>query len=82
MIEDDIEICRKIGEYGEALIKDGDGILTHCNAGSLAAVRYGTALAPIYIDAVNYGSVLHGESNVRVLYVSNNLAGIVTTRQE
>lgn len=46
---EDIETCRKIGEYGEALIKDGDGILTHCNAGSLAAVRYGTALAPIYI---------------------------------
>lgn len=45
----DIETCRKIGEHGEKLIKDGASILTHCNAGSLAAVRYGTALAPIYI---------------------------------
>ncbi len=47
--DEDIEVCRKIGEYGLSLIKDGDGILTHCNAGKLAAVRYGTALAPIYV---------------------------------
>ena len=50
---EDINTCRKIGEYGEKLIKDGDGILTHCNAGSLAAVRYGTALAPVYVAAEN-----------------------------
>ncbi len=48
---EDIETCRKIGEYGEALIPDGATVLTHCNAGSLAAVRYGTALAPIYVAA-------------------------------
>ncbi len=47
--DEDIEVCRKIGEYGLSLIKDGNGILTHCNAGKLAAVRYGTALAPIYV---------------------------------
>ncbi|HAN21961.1 MAG: S-methyl-5-thioribose-1-phosphate isomerase [Clostridiales bacterium GWF2_36_10] len=46
---EDIEVCRKIGENGLSLLKDGSSILTHCNAGSLAAVRYGTALAPIYI---------------------------------
>lgn len=45
----DIEVCRKIGEYGAALLKDGDAVLTHCNAGRLATVKYGTALAPIYI---------------------------------
>jgi methylthioribose-1-phosphate isomerase len=45
---EDIEICAKIGQNGLALLKDGMGILTHCNAGRLAAVRYGTALAPIY----------------------------------
>lgn len=39
--------CRLIGEFGEKLIKDGNGILTHCNAGALACVDYGTALAPI-----------------------------------
>ncbi|MEI6578534.1 MAG: S-methyl-5-thioribose-1-phosphate isomerase [Eubacteriales bacterium] len=47
--ENDIAACRKIGENGLTLIKDGFGILTHCNAGRLAAVKYGTALAPIYI---------------------------------
>lgn len=48
---EDIETCRKIGEYGERLIADGATVLTHCNAGALAAVRYGTALAPVYIAA-------------------------------
>lgn len=47
--DDDIKCCRAIGENGLALIKDGDGILTHCNAGQLATVRYGTALAPIHV---------------------------------
>ena len=47
--DEDVAACRKIGEHGLALIKDGDGILTHCNAGQLAAVRYGTALAPIHL---------------------------------
>ncbi len=41
------EAGRKIGEYGNELIKDGFGILTHCNAGPLALVEYGSALAPI-----------------------------------
>jgi methylthioribose-1-phosphate isomerase len=47
--EEDIAACRSIGEHGLSLIKDGDGILTHCNAGSLATVKYGTALAPIHL---------------------------------
>ena len=47
--EEDIRVCRSIGEYGLSLIKDGDGILTHCNAGQLATVKYGTALAPIHL---------------------------------
>jgi methylthioribose-1-phosphate isomerase len=42
-------MCRQIGEYGLSLIKDGDGILTHCNAGQLATSKYGTALAPIHL---------------------------------
>lgn len=46
---EDIEVCKKIGENGLTLLKDGYRILTHCNAGALAAVRYGTALAPIYV---------------------------------
>lgn len=47
--EEDIKMCRRIGELGASLIKDGDGILTHCNAGRLACSRYGTALSPIYV---------------------------------
>ena len=47
--EEDIQVCKSIGEYGLTLIKNGDGILTHCNAGQLAANKYGTALAPIHV---------------------------------
>jgi len=47
--DEDVAACRKIGENGLTLIKDGDGILTHCNAGQLATVKYGTALAPIHL---------------------------------
>jgi len=47
--KEDKELCRKIGEHGAELIKEGMGVLTHCNAGSLAVSELGTALAPIYI---------------------------------
>lgn len=47
--KEDIWICRRIGEYGLKLVKPGDGILTHCNAGQLATSKYGTATAPIYL---------------------------------
>ncbi|MBQ3452253.1 MAG: S-methyl-5-thioribose-1-phosphate isomerase [Selenomonadaceae bacterium] len=46
---EDIWMCRQIGEHGLTLLKDGDGILTHCNAGQLATSKYGTALAPIHL---------------------------------
>lgn len=49
MKEEDIRVCRAIGEHGLTLVKPGDGILTHCNAGQLATCRYGTATAPIYL---------------------------------
>ncbi|MGP6294471.1 S-methyl-5-thioribose-1-phosphate isomerase [Caldiplasma sukawensis] len=39
--------CKKIGEYGNSLISNGSGILTHCNAGALAVAEWGTALAPM-----------------------------------
>lgn len=47
--KEDIWVCKKIGEYGLTLVKPGDGILTHCNAGQLATSKYGTATAPIYL---------------------------------
>ena len=40
------ERARRIGEHGASLFGAGDGVLTHCNAGALACVDYGTALAP------------------------------------
>ncbi|MEM1852249.1 MAG: S-methyl-5-thioribose-1-phosphate isomerase [Thermofilaceae archaeon] len=45
----DEEANRKIGEYGERLISDGDTVMTICNAGSLATSYYGTATAPLYV---------------------------------
>jgi S-methyl-5-thioribose-1-phosphate isomerase len=47
--DDIVEMCRKIGENGAKLIKDGYRILTHCNAGALATVDFGTALAPMRV---------------------------------
>ena len=47
--EEDIWICQKLGEYGLTLVKPGDGLLTHCNAGQLATAKYGTATAPMYL---------------------------------
>jgi methylthioribose-1-phosphate isomerase len=49
VISEDIETCRKIGEYALTLTQKGWGLLTHCNAGKLATIRYGTATAPIYL---------------------------------
>jgi len=47
--DENIEACRRIGEYGNELIKDGFNIETHCNAGWLAFVDYGSALSPVYV---------------------------------
>jgi methylthioribose-1-phosphate isomerase len=61
MLEEDKAVCRRIGEHGLELLGElvGSGqsavgsktvsVLTHCNAGALATVAYGTALAPIYL---------------------------------
>lgn len=45
----DVAVCRAIGENGAPLLKTCKRVLTHCNAGRLATVKYGTALAPVYI---------------------------------
>ncbi len=47
--EEDKIICRNIGLNGKGLVKEGMGVLTHCNAGSLATSELGTATAPIYL---------------------------------
>lgn len=48
IMDEDIEISRSIGRCGLELLRPGMGILTHCNAGTLATAKYGTALAPVY----------------------------------
>jgi len=46
---EDEAACKAMGEYGLSLLKPGMGLLTHCNAGTIATARYGTSLAPIYL---------------------------------
>ncbi len=48
LLENEVNNNFKIGSHGQALIKNGSRILTHCNAGSLSAIWYGTATAPMY----------------------------------
>jgi methylthioribose-1-phosphate isomerase len=52
ILEEDRAMCRRIGEHGRALIPDGARVLTHCNAGALATAGMGTALAPLYLAAL------------------------------
>jgi methylthioribose-1-phosphate isomerase len=47
--DEDAAMCHAIGEHGAPFFKEGDGVLTHCNAGSLATAEYGTALAAIFV---------------------------------
>ncbi len=56
--DEDRRMCRAIGQNGAALLADGQGVLTHCNAGGLATSGYGTALAVIYA-AVESGKRIH-----------------------
>lgn len=56
--QEDIAMCTAISQHGLSLVKDGDGILTHCNAGPLATSRYGTGLGPLLL-ARERGITLH-----------------------
>lgn len=49
--QEDEEICKNIGKHLLTLLKPNSGILTHCNAGTIATAKYGTALSPIYLGA-------------------------------
>ncbi len=46
---EDVEMCKAIGEHGLSLLKPGMGLITHCNAGTIACSKYGTALSPMYL---------------------------------
>jgi methylthioribose-1-phosphate isomerase len=52
ILDEDRAMCRRIGENGRGLIPDGARVLTHCNAGALATAGIGTALAPVYLAAL------------------------------
>jgi methylthioribose-1-phosphate isomerase len=56
--QEDRQMCRAIGRIGADLVKEGQGILTHCNAGGLATAEYGTALAVMY-TAFEQGKKFH-----------------------
>ena len=56
--EEDRQMCRAIGRYGAELLRDCEGVLTHCNAGGLATSDYGTALA-VFFAAHESGKRLH-----------------------
>ena len=58
ILEEDIAVNRAIGKWGAQFIRDGDTILTHCNAGSLATGGYGTATAPMLV-AKEQGKSIH-----------------------
>nr|MCU0617368.1 hypothetical protein [Gemmatimonadaceae bacterium] len=49
ILDEDIAMCRAIGEAGATLLRPGARVLTHCNAGALATAGIGTALAPVYV---------------------------------
>lgn len=49
ILEEDIAMCRAISEHGLSLLHEGDGVLTHCNAGPIATSRYGTAIGPLLL---------------------------------
>ena len=78
---EDIEMCRAISEHGLSLLKEGDGILTHCNAGPLATSRYGTALGPIFLGTERgmhfrvFAELQKG--GVDVTLICDNMASIV-----
>jgi methylthioribose-1-phosphate isomerase len=68
MAQEDIIVNQNIGKHGSEILNDGDTVLTHCNAGSLATVQYGTALAPIR-SAIEHGkkiSVIADETRPRL----------------
>ncbi len=68
MAQEDINVNKNIGKNGANLLEDGDVVLTHCNAGSLATVQYGTALAPVRaaIEAGKNISVIADETRPRL----------------
>ncbi|MEA3559756.1 MAG: S-methyl-5-thioribose-1-phosphate isomerase, partial [Candidatus Thermoplasmatota archaeon] len=68
-----IDSCRRIGEQGARVIGDGARVMTHCNAGALASIDWGTALAPIRVKAREGGDPFVWVSETRPLLQGSRL---------
>ncbi len=73
LAEDTISRCRRIGEHGSALLKGGSRVLTHCNAGALATLDWGTALAPVRMAARSGRDTFVWVSETRPLFQGSRL---------
>lgn len=72
--KEDQRLCRAIGRFGSTLIKPGDTILTHCNAGALATSGVGTALAVVYAAARKYKGIKVYADETRPLLQGSRLS--------
>ena len=75
---EDVEVCRKIGEFGLELVKPGDGILTHCNAGQLATV-FADETRPLLQGARLTAFELHS-AGVDVTLICDNMSASVMSK--
>ena len=80
ILAEDRAMCRRIGEAGAPLIREGARVLTHCNAGALATGGIGTALAPVYIAASEGRSVCVLATETRPLLQGSRLTAWELTR--
>ena len=80
ILEEDRAMCRRIGEAGELLVRDGARVLTHCNAGALATGGIGTALAPVYVAASKGRNVSVLATETRPLLQGSRLTAWELTR--
>ena len=74
--DEDIQMCTRISEYGLSLVRPGDGILTHCNAGPLATSKYGTAIGPL-LQGARLTSYELQKAGVDVTLICDNMASLV-----
>ena len=70
---EDVETCRRIGDWGKSLIQSGQTILTHCNAGALATAGYGTALGVVRAAYAEHGNIRVYSDETRPLLQGSRL---------
>ncbi|MFN0071221.1 MAG: S-methyl-5-thioribose-1-phosphate isomerase [Chloroflexota bacterium] len=80
ILDEDSRACERIGEFGASLLHDGMTVITHCNAGGLATVKYGTALAPIYVATARGLNIRVFADETRPLLQGSRLTAFELTR--